>query len=259
MKLSSGKERWMMKLASGILGIALALALSGPGAWAQTETTETTPAKPSQGTVETFYLSNVSQQNDAIEILNAVRNMLPNNAKSYFVPSQNAIILWTTPDQILLARKLIKDLDRPKKTYRLTYTTSEMDGGKRIGIQHVAIIVVSGGKTNLKQGSKVPYATGAENPGSTAQNAQVSYFDVGLSIDASLDEFVDGVRLRTKIEQSSIAEEKSSVGPQDPVVRQTVLEGTAILTLGKPLTLGSLDIPGSTRHQDVEVLMEVVR
>jgi hypothetical protein len=27
---------------------------------------------------------------------------------------------------------------------------------------------------------------------------------------------------------------------------------------GKPLVLGSMDIPGSTRHLDVEVVMEVV-
>jgi hypothetical protein len=30
------------------------------------------------------------------------------------------------------------------------------------------------------------------------------------------------------------------------------------LALGKPLVLGSLDIPSSTRHMDVEVVMEQV-
>ncbi len=48
------------------------------------------------------------------------------------------------------------------------------------------------------------------------------------------------------------------MGPQDPVVRQTSVEGTAFLTAGKPVVLGSLDIPGSTRHLDVDVMMEVV-
>src|SRR5882757_4502313 len=133
------RGRRKMKLASGILGITLALALSGPGAWAQTETT---PAKPSPDTVETFYLTNISQENDAAEILTALRNILPVNAKAYFVPSQKAIVLRTTPDQILLAQKLIKDFDRLKRTYRLTYTITETDGGKRIGIQHFAMVVV---------------------------------------------------------------------------------------------------------------------
>jgi hypothetical protein len=49
------------------------------------------------------------------------------------------------------------------------------------------------------------------------------------------------------------------VGTQDPVIRQTTLEGTSTLVLGKPLVLGSLDIPGSTRHQEVEVFSELVR
>jgi hypothetical protein len=31
------------------------------------------------------------------------------------------------------------------------------------------------------------------------------------------------------------------------------------LTLGKPLVLGSLDMPGTTRHMDVEVVGELVK
>src|SRR5882757_7360383 len=92
------RGRRKMKLASGILGITLALALSGSGAWAQTETT---PEKSSPDTVETFYLTNTSQQSDALEILNAVRNILSPSAKAYFTASQNAIVLRTTPDQIV--------------------------------------------------------------------------------------------------------------------------------------------------------------
>jgi len=80
-----------------------------------------------------------------------------------------------------------------------------------------------------------------------------------MNFDATLDEFANGVRLRSKVEQSSIAEEKSGVGAQDPIVRQTVMESTSFLTQGKPLMLGSVDIPGSTRHLDVEVVMELVK
>ena len=62
-----------------------------------------------------------------------------------------------------------------------------------------------------------------------------------------------------QIEQSSASEEKSGIGSQDPVIHQTVLEGTSSLTPGKPLILGSLDIPGSTKHQEVEVVFELLR
>jgi len=38
-----------------------------------------------------------------------------------------------------------------------------------------------------------------------------------------------------------------------------VLEGTSALTLGKPLILGSLDIPGTTRKQEIAVVSELVK
>jgi len=143
------------------------------------------------------------------------------------------------------------------KAYRLTYTLTEMDGGKRVGTQHFAMIVVSGRKTVLKQGSRVPLVIGSLSNSGSAQS-QVQYMDIGLNIVASLEESGDGVKLNTQVEQSNIAEEKSGLGTQDPIVRQAKLEGTAILTLGKPLMLGSMDIPSSARRLDIEVLMEPV-
>ena len=63
--------------------------------------------------VQTFYLTNVSQQNDLNDIQTALRNVLP-NARVYGVASQNAIVMRGTPDELLLAQKLIDDLDKPR-------------------------------------------------------------------------------------------------------------------------------------------------
>ena len=127
--------------------------------------------------------------------------------------------------------------------------------GKTIGAQHFSIIVASGSTSVLKQGSRVPVGTNTSSAGSN----EVTYLDLGQEIQASLDGYLDGVRLRTKLVQSGIAEEKSVIGSQDPVIRQTTLEGTSTLVQGKPLVLGSLDVPGSTRHQEVAVVSELVR
>lgn len=183
--------------------------------------------------------------------------MLP-HAKLYYVPSQSALTVRGMQDDIQLAQKTISELDKTKKLYRLTYTITETDSGKLVGTQRFAVIVVSGGKTDVKQGSKVPIVVASAEAGS-GHGTQVEYIDVGLEIEASLDGYFDGVRLRTKVVQSSVVDEKTGVGPQDPVIRQTTLEGTSLFTPGKPLVLGSLDIPGSTRHQDVEVVSELVR
>lgn len=243
-----------MKVMLGMFGVALALALSMAKASAQAQSAD---ARPGAETVKTFYLTNVSRAEDANETVSALRNLLDATDKVYLVPSQNAIVIRATPDQLALAQRLLTDLDRLKKTYRITYTITESEEGKRIGTQHFAMIIVSGGKTTLKQGSKVPIMTGEYDAGKSTAHTEMTYLDVGLNFDASLDEFVDGMRLRTKVEQSAIAEDKA--GAADPVIRQTVLEGTSIVTPGKPLVLGSLDIPGSPRHLDIEVVVDGVR
>ena len=99
--------------------------------------------------------------------------------------------------------------------------------------------------------------TGSVSTSGGAQT-QVQYLDIGLNIDASIEESADGVKLNTQVEQSSIAEEKSGLGTQDPIVRQAKLEGTSILTAGKPLILGSIDIPSTAKRLDIEVVMEHV-
>jgi type II secretory pathway component GspD/PulD (secretin) len=259
-----------MKFLGGFFGVALAVALSGQSVWAQTPDSapaekaasaakqDNPPLRVDTRPYQAFYLANSSQQNDANEVVIAIRNILPPDVKVFLVTSQNALVVRATPDQLVLAQKIINDLDRPKKAYRLIYTVSETDGGKHVGTQHFSMIVAAGQRTTLKAGSKVPIVTGSFAANSSGTQTQMTYLDIGMNFDATLDEFANGVRLRSKVEQSSIAEEKSGVGAQDPIVRQTVIEGTAFLAVGKPLILGSIDISGSTRRLDIEVVMEQV-
>jgi len=125
------------------------------------------------------------------------------------------------------------------------------------------MIVVTGQRATLKQGSKIPVLTGSYNNGSATAAAgvqtQFTYLDVGMNFAATLDEIDHGARLNSKVEQSSVGEEKAIADAQEPVIRQTVIESTSFLSLGKPLMLGSVDIPGTTRHMDIEVVMEQVQ
>ena len=143
-------------------------------------------------------------------------------------------------------------------TYRLTYTLTEMDGGKRIGTQHFSLTVNPGKEGRIRLGSKVPIAMESSNPASLAP-AQVQYQDVGLFISVRLKESAAGVLADSEVQQTGVSEEQSTVGRGDPVIRQANLQNTALLTPGKPVMLGSMDVPGSTRHLDVEVVVEVVR
>ncbi len=63
--------------------------------------------------VQTFYLTNAWQQNDLNDVTTALRNVLT-NIKVYGVASQNALVVRGTPDELLLAQKLINDLDKAR-------------------------------------------------------------------------------------------------------------------------------------------------
>lgn len=86
--------------------------------------------------VQTFYLTNAAQQNDANEIVQSLRNLLDPTVKVYLVPSQNAIVMRATPDQLLLAQKLLNDLDRAKPEVVVDVAVLEVNRDKvrRLGI-----------------------------------------------------------------------------------------------------------------------------
>jgi type II secretory pathway component GspD/PulD (secretin) len=242
--------------------VALALVLLPPGAAAQTKPEETQPSetKPvaptAPETVRTVFLTNASEQNDFNDIQTDLRNVLP-KAKIYGIQTQNAITLRATAEDMETAQKLIADLDQPRKLYRLTYTITDLDGGKRIGSEKFTLLVAPGQRSTFKQGSRVPIVTGTTD--GQPQGTQVQYEDVGLSIEARVGWSPDALDLHTKIEQTSLAEEKPVAPAQDPVVRQTVFDEWSQLSQSKPLVLGSLDLPGTTRSQEIEVVAEVVR
>jgi general secretion pathway protein D len=75
-----------------------------------------TPAKRKeveQSVIKTFYLSNVSTPQELQDMVNAMRQILE-IARIQQLPTQNAIVVRGTPDQIALAGKLIDDLDKSK-------------------------------------------------------------------------------------------------------------------------------------------------
>jgi general secretion pathway protein D len=86
--------------------------------------------------VQTFYLTNVAQQNDLNDIQTALRNVFT-TAKLYGVPSQNAIIMRGTPDELLLAEKLINDLDKARAEVVVDVAVMEVSRTleRTIGIQ----------------------------------------------------------------------------------------------------------------------------
>jgi hypothetical protein len=137
--------------------------------------------------------------------------------------------------------------------YRLTYTLTEMDGNKRLGSHRYEIVLDAGWDiqpSQLRLGTKVPIETGEFQANSSAQTT-ISYIDVGLNIEASLKQFANGLQLRSHVIQSAV-DPQQSVAKQ-PVIRQTDFRSDILLNEGKSLTIGNVDMPGTTHVLKIEV------
>lgn len=66
-----------------------------------------------QNVMKTFYLQNIETPNELQEAANVVRQML-DLSRVQLVQAQDALILRGTPDQMVLAEKLLADFDKPK-------------------------------------------------------------------------------------------------------------------------------------------------
>lgn len=214
------------------------------------------PEQKTDQVYRTFYLKNATGQNAANDIQTTLRNMLPRE-KIYYAASENALSVKGSAEDVATTEKILTDIDRPQKTYRVTYTINS--GGNDADAAKLVLVVAPGSKTISKQGTRVPIMTGAYKAGEGASaNTQFQYVDVGLTIEASVNGFGDGMRLYSKIEQTSIADEKSNVGIQDPVIKQSVLESQSAFVPGKPMTIGSVEMPGG-KHMQVQALVEPVQ
>ncbi len=125
--------------------------------------------------VQTFYLTNASQQADATEVLTAIRNLLDPSVKVYLVPSQNAIVMRATPDQLLLAQKLLNDLDRAKPEVIVDVAILEVNRDKvrSLGItlpQSIGLTPQTTTSTSASSTSSTSSSTGTTTGTTTSTN-----------------------------------------------------------------------------------------
>jgi general secretion pathway protein D len=97
-----------------------------------------------QSVLKTFYLSNLSQATELQDVVNAMRTLLEVQ-KIQQLPSQNAIIVRGTPDQIALAQKLINDIDkaRPEVIVEVAVLQVSKDRAYNLGISPPTSATVS--------------------------------------------------------------------------------------------------------------------
>jgi len=252
-----GNGHRRVRFALPLVVLTMGTLLAAGAARAQTDTGQARQPETNtpQQTYETAYLSHATDTRQAEEIVTVLRNMLQ-RARIVFVASENAIAMRGSAEDLETAHKFLAALDRPSQTWKLTYTVTGADGAPSAGSHSYVLTVAAGRMAELKEGKRVPLVTGNATAG--ASGTQVQYVDIGLTINADVDGGGDALHVRSKIEQTAIADEKSGLGAQDPVVSEAMLENTVILVPGKPTVLGSLEMAGTGQRQQVSVVAEAV-
>ena len=80
--------------------------------------------------VQTFYLSNAATQADQNELLTALRQVLDPTVKIFLVPSQNALVVRATPDELTLVESLLNNLDRARSEVVVDVAVLEVNRDK---------------------------------------------------------------------------------------------------------------------------------
>jgi general secretion pathway protein D len=101
--------------------------------------------------VKTFYLSNTVQPQDLTEIVTGLRQLL-DLKRIQQLNSQNAIIVRDSPDKLILAEKMIRDIDKakPEVIIQVEVLEARIDRLRDLGVlpgQHASVTVIPPGST----------------------------------------------------------------------------------------------------------------
>lgn len=140
-----------------------------------------TPAKRKdveQSVIKTFYLSNLSQPTELQDVVNALRQILE-ISRIQPLPSEGAIVVRGTPDQIALANKLVGDLDKSKPEVVVDVAILQItkDKSRTLGINPPTSATVqlqpniNNTTTTTTNGTTTTPTTGSTNNGSINLNS----------------------------------------------------------------------------------------
>jgi general secretion pathway protein D len=183
--------------------------------------------------VQTFYLTNAWQQNDMNDVQTALRSILP-QARFYGVASQNAIVARGTPDELLLAQKLVDDLDkaRPEVVVDIAVLEVSKNWERTLGIAWPSTVGVA---------IQPPNSTSSSSSSSSTTTTTPTLYDLSHLKASDFAVTVGSATLNL------LLNDNNTQILQNPSIRAT--DGQkATLTIGSkiPEATGSYSAPGLT-------------
>jgi general secretion pathway protein D len=144
-----------------------------------------TPAKRKdleQSVIKTFYLANLSQPTELQDVVNALRQILE-ISRVQPLPSQGALVVRGTPDQIALASKLVTDLDKAKSEVIVEVAVMQIsrDKMRNLGLNPPTSVSVAlqNNVTSTTTGTTGTDTTGANTSSTTGTPNQINLNRLG--------------------------------------------------------------------------------
>src|SRR5487761_1346435 len=215
--------------------------------------------------VQTFYLRNNSSPQDLTEIVNGLRQLL-DITRIQPMASDNAIVIRSTPDKLLLASKIIRSLDKakPEVVIQVDVLEARLDREHELGIQPGQSATLAFTPVGAVQPASTttsgPTGTTTNTGGITLNNlkhlstADYSLTLPGATLNALLTDSTTRVIQDLTIRLTEGSTAKLDVGDRVPVAVSTLTPGVGVAS-----GVGGINTFGSTsfQYQDVGVAISV--
>jgi hypothetical protein len=158
-----------------------------------------------------------------------------------------AVVTWSLQPSVAQksnpALERVEVAEKPQNAYRLDFSVGEIEGGKKVNSRQYSMNLNGGDANAVKIGTRVPVET---------KQGEFQYLDVGTNIWARVTERANGLGLEVRAEISNFAMNNEETKLR-PLLRQMQINGSTLVTIGKPIVVGSVDDPNSTRQFQLEV------
>ncbi|HET9180902.1 MAG TPA: cohesin domain-containing protein [Candidatus Angelobacter sp.] len=183
-----------------------------------------------QNVVKTFYLGNVSGPTDLQDIVNAIRTVLEVQ-RIQQIPSQSAIVIKGTPDQLALAEKMINDIDKPKPEVVVDVVVAQV---RRDKLRDLGITPPENASVALQN----PLTTSTTTTGTTGTSGTLNFNDLQHLNSTNYAVTIDPVKA------VALFSDSNSKLLENPRIRATDNEKATLKIADKiPIATGSFGTP----------------
>src|ERR1043166_8228842 len=221
--------------------------------------TQATRRELEQNVIKTFYLGNVSGPTDLQDIVNAIRTVLEVQ-RIQQIPSQSAIVIKGTPDQLALAAKMIDDIDKSKPEVIVDVWVAQVrrDKLRNLGItppQNMTVALQGTNTTSTGTGTGTTTTSGGGLNFNDLQHLNSTNYAVTIDPLKAVALFSDAdAKIMQNPKIRATDNEKATLTIADKIPIATGSFGTP---LGIGTGVGSVGVNTQFTYTDVGVKMEI--